>query len=140
MPDLRIRNPKCRRQSPFRRARRGFTLLEVLATLAIMGIALTVLLVERNTAVKRTARAADRRLALCLAQAKLSEVLLGAETAAGGTFEEHPAFRWTAEEGVETVNREGGGSSQLRQVKVTVTFPLGGTEDKVALVGDARAP
>jgi prepilin-type N-terminal cleavage/methylation domain-containing protein len=120
--------------------RRAFTLLEVLATVAIMGIALTVLLVERNASVRRTSRTNDRRLALCLAQAKLNEILQGTETAAGGVFEEYPSFRWAAEEGVEIVVREGRGEANLRQVKVTVTFPLGGTEDKVSLVGDARAP
>jgi prepilin-type N-terminal cleavage/methylation domain-containing protein len=119
---------------------RGFTLLEVAATLAIMGIALTVLLVERNIAVKRTVRTNHRRLALCLAQTKLHEVLLGIETAPGGDFQEAPGFRWAAEEGAETVTREGRGESSLRQVKVTVSFPLDASEDKVSLVGDARGP
>ncbi|MHC5036544.1 MAG: type IV pilus modification PilV family protein [Planctomycetota bacterium] len=117
---------------------KGFTLLEVMATLAIMAVALTVLLVERNVAVYRTARTNDRRIALQLAEEKIQEILLGLEGERSGTFEAYPTFRWTAEEDVVGVESDGQGAGMLRHIEVTVFFPLRVEEDHVTLVASVR--
>jgi general secretion pathway protein I len=117
---------------------RGFTLLEVMAAVAIMAAALTVLLVERNVAVRRTARTNDRRVAVRLAEEKIHEILLGMEEGNGGSFESFPAFRWSAEESMESVEKDGGEIGILRRIAVTVTFPLRTEEDSVTLVVSVR--
>jgi prepilin-type N-terminal cleavage/methylation domain-containing protein len=118
--------------------RRAFTLLEVMAALAITSIALTVLLVERNVSVRRTARTNDRRVALQLAEEKIHEIVLGLETGGSGTFDDRPGFRWTSEEGAESAEVEGAGTVFLRTISVTVFFPLQTAEDKVTLVCTVR--
>jgi general secretion pathway protein I len=121
-----------------RAGRKGFTLLEVMAAVAIMATALTVLLVERNVAVRRTARTNDRRIASRLAEEKIHEILLGIEQESAGSFEAYPAFRWSVEEGFESVEREGQEIGTLRRIAVTVTFPLRTEEDSVTLVAAVR--
>ena len=116
----------------------GFTLLEVMAALAVVALALTVLLVERNLAVQRTSRTNDRRAALHLAEEKLNEIVLGLETGASGEFTDPPGFRWSVEERIETVVAEDPGGGYLRRIEVTVFFPLRTAEDKVTLVASVR--
>lgn len=119
------------------RGRGAFTLLEVLAALAVMAVALSVLLVERNNTVKRTARTNQRRIALQLAKEKTFEILSGAETGHEGSFEENPAFAWSAFEEADSVT----GSSAiayLRRVTVTVRFEIPGGEDSVKLQAWSR--
>jgi len=119
-------------------ARSGFTLLEVMAALAIVAIALTVLLVERNVAVQRTSRTNDRRVAMQLAEEKLNELVLGLETGSAGDFEDPPNFRWSAEEKIELVDAEGRVEGYLRRIEVTVHFPVRETDGKVTLVTAVR--
>ncbi|GEM_PF-2985928 len=120
------------------RRRGGFTLLEVMAALAVVAVSLTVLLVERNTAIRRTARTNDRRIAVQLASEKLDEILLGVEGESSGAFETHPGFRWSAEESLESFEAEGRGEGTLRRVDVTVRFRLRTEEDSVTLTGATR--
>ncbi|MHC4779865.1 MAG: prepilin-type N-terminal cleavage/methylation domain-containing protein [Planctomycetota bacterium] len=117
---------------------RGFTLLEVMAAVAIMAVALTVLLVERNVAVRRTAHTNDRRIACRLAEEKLNEILLGIEEGTAGEFDDVPNFRWSAQESLEAIERDGQEQGNLRRVSVTVAFPLRNAEDSVTLAASVR--
>jgi hypothetical protein len=108
-----------------------------MATVASMAVALTVLLVERNAAVRRSARTNDRRVALQLAEEKMNEILLGLEGEGAGTFEDRPGFRWEVDLDIDEV--DGSEIGVLRRVTVTVWFRLRTAEDKVALVTSVRA-
>ena len=102
----------------------------VVAALAIVAVALSALLVERNGAVRRTARTNQRRVALQLAKTRIAEILSGVETGTGGTFEEYPGFSWSASEEHEEAVRQGG-ALQLRLITVVVRFVIPGGEDSV---------
>lgn len=121
-----------------KRRARGFTLLEVMAALAVMAVAITVLLVERNTAIERTGRTQNRRAALQLAEEKMQEILLGLETAGAGEFDGRPGFQWSVSEEMDVVEAEGGSSRLLKRFVVEVRFPLKTTEDRVVLSASAR--
>ena len=84
-----------------RSTRGGFTLLEVLAAVVIVGVALSVLALERNRTVDRVGKTDRLRLATVLAQNKLHELLFEEETAGSGTFEDHEGFAWEVVEGTQ---------------------------------------
>jgi general secretion pathway protein I len=58
------------------RARRGFTLLEVLVATAIMAIAITGILAAISTSVRNASRLTDRDRASMLARRKMQELLI----------------------------------------------------------------
>lgn len=81
-----------------RRPNRGFTLLEVIAALAIMGITLGYLLVLREANMETSLNTHDERMARFLCRGKLEEVLLESIEKVGtsGKFEKVPGYRWEA--------------------------------------------
>ena len=115
----------------------GFTLLEVLAAVVIIGVALTVVMVDRNESVKRVALTENYRTATMLAQQKLSEVLLGLEGGTAGEFEEYGNFSWKLLDGSEDF-LQGERAGSLSAVTLTVTYPAGGDEAQVTLVAHRR--
>lgn len=75
---------------------RGFTLLEVLVAFVLLSMMLGVLLNLNSLALETTTRAADRQLALMLAQSELDRVLAKAELQLGrdsGRFQDE-RFAW----------------------------------------------
>ena len=80
------------------RVRRGFTLVEVLATLVLIGIVLPVAMRGLTVALQATANSRNRVEAAQLASAKINELLVGRDVAtfnASGDFgEEWPEYRW----------------------------------------------
>lgn len=102
---------------------RGFTLLEVLASVVIVGVALSVLVLERNRSVERVGRTDRLRLATLLAQSKLDELLLGEEAAGSGSFEEHEGFTWEA---AESSALFGGDDRSVNLTVLTVTVRYDG--------------
>ena len=78
------------------RSDRGFTLIEVLAALLIAAVAITYLIQSETTSVHTANVTRDLRSATLLANAKLGEIIAGAENAASGDFEERENWRWEA--------------------------------------------
>jgi prepilin-type N-terminal cleavage/methylation domain-containing protein len=90
---ISIRNPKSKIRNP-RRSEGGFTLVEVMIALAIIGITAVVLLDQRLQVVRDAGRARDLRTAWILAAQKMAELELdptlwtGASTQSNGDFSE----------------------------------------------------
>ena len=91
-------NPGSR--SADRAGRLGFTLLEVLATLALAGISLPVVIHGVLLSLEATAVAQDRNQAAMLARNLLAETIATGDTSdaesEGGFGEDHPRFRWVS--------------------------------------------
>jgi general secretion pathway protein I len=102
----------------------GFTLLEVLASVVIVGVALSVLVLERNRSVGRVGHTDRLRLATMLAQEKLNEILIGEEASGSGVFEDYSGFTWESVEGSETFG-DSDRSVNLTVVEVTVSYDDG---------------
>ena len=113
----------------------GFTLLEVLAAVLIVGTALSVLVLERNRTVSRVGDTDRLRLATLLAQDKMGELILGEETGGSGSFENYEAFTWEVVEGSETFG-DGDTVVTLRVYELTVRSSVGG--QTVTLQGVGR--
>ena len=76
---------------------RGFTLLEVVAALMLLGAASAILYAGHAQANRLEERTAQRELALILARMKLAQIEAGEETGSGDAYPELPGYRWTAE-------------------------------------------
>jgi len=102
---------------PSGRRRGGFTLIEVLATLLLMAIAIPVLMQAVSVALN-TADAARRKTeAAALAQSKLSELVATGDWQSAGTagdFPDHPAYHWQS-----AVQAWGDGSVEQLDVEVS---------------------
>jgi type II secretion system protein I len=108
---------------------RGFTLAEVLATLAVLAIVLPVVMAALSQSVRVASRTRQRAVALELAQSKLAEVMALGEwqNAGGGDFgEAYPGFRWAlAVAPWDEANTE--------QVQVQVSWTNQGAAESVTL-------
>jgi prepilin-type N-terminal cleavage/methylation domain-containing protein len=133
----------CILQSPPRRSRRAFTLIEILATLALVAIILPVAMSALALADNSAGLCRDRSEAAALAQTKLAELLAEGQlqntTLAGDFAPEHPEFRWTAVIAdwqmtslVQQVTVQQS-SATLQQVNVDVTWTRRGTERTVGV-------
>ena len=82
-----------------KRRRRGFTLIEVLAAMLLLGIVLPSAMGALTLCLRTAAGARHRQEAAQLAEAKLNELLATRDAAAvgtGGDFgEDWPEYRWT---------------------------------------------
>lgn len=114
-----------------KRTDRGFTLLEVMISIAIIAIAFVVLLGLRNNDIAINEYSRNLTMASILAQRKISEIELGGfpdlgET--GGDFgQELPGFRWT-----EIVSPTP--FDFAREIRVKVSWKSGGREDDVEFI------
>jgi len=75
----------------------GFTLLEVVAALAILGISLGYLLVIKEANVDTAIRSHESRIAKFLARSKMEEVILKGTQEVGtrGTYKDYENFKWS---------------------------------------------
>ena len=82
-----------------RRTRRGFTLIEVLAALLLLGIVLPAAMGGLNLCMRAAAHARHKQEAALLAESKLNEILAARDAAAfgsGGAFgDDWPEYRWS---------------------------------------------
>ena len=109
---------------------RGFTLIEVLVTLVILGTVLAVVAQGFTMAGRATGNAAQESLAVMLADQKMTELETGETSLVqgdSGEFEEHEGFQYEIETEVDEEN-EG-----LYEVSVTITYQDGGEERSYAL-------
>lgn len=74
---------------------KGFTLLEVVAALALLGVGLSILYAGYIQAAQIEARAAEAGTALTLARSKLAQVEAGEERDVQGTFPHTAGYRWS---------------------------------------------
>lgn len=109
----------------------GFTLLEVVAALTLLGIGLSILYAGYLQASHLEARAAESGTALTLAKSILAQAEAGEETAAEGVFEGAPGYRWA-------LTRESLGDLGLVRLTATVTWGREGKRNAIAwtLTGD----
>ena len=119
-----------RRQSLSRRRRRGLTLIEVLATIVLMGIVLPVAMHGISLCLATASVARQRSEAAGLAEAKLNELLATGDwqfgTMSGDFGEAWPEYHWT------------GGTSDfsdptLRQLSVRVFWASRGQQRDVTV-------
>ncbi|MEK6577220.1 MAG: prepilin-type N-terminal cleavage/methylation domain-containing protein [Nitrospirota bacterium] len=114
-----------------KRDNHGFTLLEVMISIAIIAIAFVVLLGLRNNDIAINEYSRNLTMASILVQRKISEIELGGfpdlgET--GGDFgQELPGFRWT-----EIVSPTP--FDFAREIRVKVSWKSGGREDDVEFI------
>ena len=107
--------------------RRGFTLVEVLATLVLIGVVLPVAMNGVALALSAASNARHTTEAAQLAQNKLNELVLTGDWSLSGTSGDFapdwPAYRWTVESGTTNSNDYG-----LTEVRVWVFWTDRGRE------------
>jgi len=111
----------------------GFTLLEVMASVVIVGVAMAVIMTDRNETVQRVGITNNMRKATMLAQQKMSEIILGLETGSGGTFEDREAYSWRIVEQAGDGLDETGTAGSAQMIAVSVTYPRGKGQGEVTL-------
>ncbi len=111
----------------------GFTLLEVMASVVIIGVAMAVIMTDKNETVQRVGITNNMRKATMLAQQKISEITLGLETAVSGTFESHEAYSWKVVEETGDVLEGESPAGSTEMIAVTVTYPSGSGRGEVTL-------
>jgi prepilin-type N-terminal cleavage/methylation domain-containing protein len=122
--------PRLRQGFPTRRA--GFTLLEVIIAVAIIGSSLAILLGAVNKNLILASQSKNLSIASFLAQRKLGEIEVEGFPELGnqeGVFEEQPEFRWYLS--VQPYNIEQLGT-EIRIVILTISWDEGNKEFTVA--------
>lgn len=119
------------------RGRHGFTLLEILIALVILGVALTGLLQLEALGVRLRSQAQELTLATFLAQSRMTDVELDAlkqfpelGSRSGDFGEAYPGYRW------EVVVAEAPfpiTSPAIREVRIRVFWPTGTREEQLEL-------
>jgi general secretion pathway protein I len=112
-----------------RGARRGFTLIEVLAAIVLMAIVLPVAMHAISVATMVGDSAKRRAEAAMLAQSKLNEMIVikaWKNGALSGQWEDHPDYRWSAE-------MRDWDSSALKELDLHVIWTAAGREQNVTL-------
>jgi general secretion pathway protein I len=116
-----------------KRQEAGFTILEVMASVVIIGVAMTVIMTDRNETVQRVGITNNMRKATMLAQQKVSEITLGLEADSSGSFEEHEAYSWKVVEETGDVLEGDNPAGSAEMIAVTVTYPSGSGRGEVTL-------
>jgi general secretion pathway protein I len=111
-----------------RRARRGgFTLIEVLATLVLIGIVLPVAIKGATMAMQAASGARHQAEAATMGEAKLNQMIAEGDYAisgGSGTFApDFPQYRWTVESALRDFN--------VTEVSMTVTWTEQGRDRSV---------
>jgi prepilin-type N-terminal cleavage/methylation domain-containing protein len=114
-----------RRMTCRRRDRTGFTLIEVLATLMLLGIVLPVAMKGVSASLAAAAKARNMAEAATLADSKLNELVATQTWTTGGVSgdfgPEHPRYAWTC----QAVSREYG----VTQVDLRVSWAERGGQE-----------
>ncbi len=116
------KNPKSETRNPKRPPEAGFTLLEVILALAILGIAFALAIELLATGVRSAKASGDYTQAVLLARQKMAEIAVTPNlegSADGGEF--GGGFRWVS--GIRPLPQEEDLPAQLYQVWVRVTWP-----------------
>ncbi len=111
---------------------RGFSLLEVIIAVAILGASLAILLGAVNKNLILASRSKNLSIASSLAQQKLGEIELSGYPEEGeeqGVFEESPGFSWYLTVLPYNIEQLG---TEIRIVMLTVTWDEGQREFTVA--------
>ncbi len=111
---------------------RGFTLLEVIIAVAIMGAALAILLGAVNRNLVQASKSKNQSIAQALAQQKMTEIELEGYPEVGqeqGTFEEFPGFDWYVNVLPYDIEQLG---TEIRIVMVDIAWDEGRQVFKVA--------
>lgn len=106
-------------------SQKGFTLLEVIIAVAIMGAALAILLGSVNRNLMQASLSKNQSIAQTLAQQKMSEIELDGYPQVGeeqGPFEEFPGFYWFVRVLPYDIEQLG---TEIRIVIVDVTWDEG---------------
>lgn len=125
-----MKHSSSRRNAPD--ARSGFTLLEVIIAVAIIGSSLAILLGAVNKNLILASQSKNLSIASFLAQQKLGEIEIegfpevGAEE---GAFEESPEFRWYMRVLPYNIEQLG---TEIRIVILTITWNDGNNEFTVS--------
>jgi prepilin-type N-terminal cleavage/methylation domain-containing protein len=115
----------------------GFTLLEVMASVVIIGVAMAAIMTDRNQTVQRVGITNNMRRATMLAQQKINEITLGLETALSGSFEGQEAFSWKVVEDAGEPLDEQSQPVPAGMISVSVTYPSGSGQGEVTLTAPA---
>lgn len=116
--------------------RRGFTLVEIIVSLAVIAALLPPILYGMNLAATAAAVARNRSQAAVLAQQKLDELLVlnPASTESGDFGQEYPQFTWSSEvvdrNDIPTVDNL---TNSLQELAVTVTWKQQGEPKTLTL-------
>lgn len=115
-----------------RRRRRGFTLVEVLATLMLLAIVLPAILQGISLAMLAASKAKRQSEATSLAQWKLNDLVTTGNWAKGetegdfGTDPQWAAYRWTAE-------YQNWSQGSVQELRLHVTWVVNNRQDEVVL-------
>jgi general secretion pathway protein I len=121
------------------RSHRGFTLVEVLATLVLLGIVLPATMQAVSSALHAASVAKHRTEAASLGQAKLNELLVTGEwygvSSSGDFGQEWPEYRWSC--------RSGSADTGITELSLDVVWIERGQEQSLnlsTLVADVTDP
>ena len=111
---------------------KGFTLLEVIIAVAIMGASMAILLGSVNRNLVVASKSKNQSIAYSLAQQKIGEIELQDYPQVGldqGTFEEFPGFNWYVNVLPYDIEQLG---TEIRIVMVDIAWDEGNQVFKVA--------
>ena len=111
---------------------KGFTLLEVIIAVAIMGASMAILLGSVNRNLVVASKSKNQSIAYSLAQQKIGEIELEGYPQVGldqGTFEEFPGFNWYVNVLPYDIEQLG---TEIRIVMVDIAWDEGNQVFKVA--------
>lgn len=111
---------------------KGFTLLEVIIAVAIMGASMAILLGAVNRNIVVASKSKNQSIAYSLAQQKIGEIELQGYPQVGveqGTFEEFPGFDWYVNVLPYDIEQLG---TEIRIVMVDIAWDEGNQVFKVA--------
>jgi len=120
-----------------RTTRRGFTLLEVLATIVLMGIILYPVMHGISLATAAAGEAKHKVEACALAQTKLAELMADFQTlnqtgGGSGSFPDYPGYTWTSTIEMRDTN--------LSQISIRVSWHARGQDRYVDLASMVYTP
>lgn len=125
-PNPTLRTPESKGKScEARSSRSGFTLLELVVAIAIIGGSFLALLEIRGAAEERAVEYNETRLIRRLAQQKLDEVVYELETNTQGSWDDHQYYDWV----VDAIPLGSGEGPETLEVTITVTYPTTGDQD-----------